>query len=88
MPFKKIFTITTKTQDLMTRFEMMLLQMQFNSRIGHSAYFGMFVDGDGCDRIDIEELNTNDFPQVRYAPIGDFEHPVSAIEAYKRKNFR
>ena len=84
----KTFTVTTRTEDLMTRFEMMLVQMQYNSRIGHSAYYGMFVDGDGQDQIEIEELDTSDFPQVRHAPVGDLEYPVSTYDTYNRKNFR
>ena len=72
----------------MTRLEMMLVQMQYNSRIGHSAYYGMFVDGDGIDQMEIEELDTSDYPQVKDAPVGDLEHPVSSSETYSRKLFR
>ena len=84
----KTFTISTRHQDLMTRFEMMLVQMQYNSRIGHSAYFGMFVDGDGIDQMDVEELKTSDYIQVRKSPSGDFEHPISSSGTYARENFR
>ena len=84
----KTFTVTTATEDLMTRFEMMLVQMQYNSRIGHSAYFGMFVDGDGWDQIEIEELETNDYPQIKESPHGDLEHPVSTSGIYSSKKFR
>lgn len=84
----KTFTVTTATEDLMTRFEMMLVQMQYNSYIGHSAYFGMFVDGDGWDQIDIAELETSDYIQVRKSPTGDLEHPVSTSGTYSSKNFR
>ena len=84
----KTFTIATDSDDLMKRFEMMLVLMQFNSVIGHSAYCGMFVDGDGQDRIEIAELNTADYPIVRDAPKGDLEHPVSSSDTYNKKMFR
>jgi hypothetical protein len=90
MSVTKTFTITTRHQDLMVRFEMLLTQMQYNSRIGHSAYFGMFVDGDGWDQIEVKELETSDYPQVKTSPRGDLEHPVSTSDPprYGRKNFR
>ena len=72
----------------MTRLEMLLVQMQYNSRIGHSAYYGMFVDGDGTDQMEIDELNTSDYPQVKGAPTGDLEHPVSSSAIYSRKLFK
>ncbi len=84
----RTFTVTTATKDLMTRFEMMLVQMQYNSDVGHSAYFGMFVDGDGWDQMDIEELQTSDYNQVTQSPTGDLEHPVSSSGTYSSKNFK
>lgn len=84
----KTFTITTSNSDLMTRLEMLLVQMQWNSRIGHSSYFGMAVDGDGWDKIEVEELETDDYPQVKDSPTGDLEHPVSTAGIYAAKNFR
>lgn len=43
----------TATKEVINRFSRLLWMMQYASRIGHSGYFGMPLDGDGSDRFEI-----------------------------------
>ena len=54
----KIFTITT-SPDLMKRIERFLALLHFNSGFGHSGLFGMFLDGDGCEKVEVSDLDRN-----------------------------
>jgi hypothetical protein len=57
---KQTFTVTAP-EDVMARFMRLLWMMQYSSSIGHSAYFGMPLDGDGSDRFYVQEIV--DLPQ-------------------------
>lgn len=50
---EKTFTIKAEPR-LMKRFERLLALMSLCSRWGHTGTFGMWVDGDGADRIHVE----------------------------------
>ena len=54
----KTFTITTSA-DVMKRLERFFAMLHFNSNWGHSSFFGLFVDGDGADKITVDPKPTN-----------------------------
>lgn len=62
----KTFTITTSPR-LMKRIERFLALLHFNSGFGHSGMFGMSLDGDGCEKVKISDLEKT------------LEHEVDAI---------
>lgn len=51
----KTFTITTSPR-LMKRIERFLALLHFNSGFGHSGTFAMSLDGDGCEKVKISDL--------------------------------
>ncbi len=51
----KTFTITTSPK-LMKRIERFLALLHFNSSFGHSATFAMSLDGDGCEKVKVSDL--------------------------------
>ena len=51
----KIFEITTSPR-LMKRIERLLSLLHFNSSFGHSGLFGMSLDGDGNEKVQISNL--------------------------------
>lgn len=48
----KSFRVTT-SPEVMGRFERFLSLLTYNSAVGHSATFGMSLDGDGPDRFEV-----------------------------------
>jgi len=52
----KTFTVTASSEALMRRFERFLALLHFNSGFGHCGTFGMPLDGDGSEKISVEEL--------------------------------
>jgi hypothetical protein len=65
---------------LLDKLEALLAQMSYNCHIGHSSYFGMFVDGDGADVIDVDEIDTRSYPRLRGVSPRDFEYPYISWE--------
>jgi len=63
---KRIFEIEA-SEEVMETFERFLALLHYNSRFGHSALFGMFLDGDGNGRFTVK----NDLFKYR--------HGVSAV---------
>lgn len=53
---KKTFEIEA-TEEVMERFEKLLAMFHFNSRWGHSALFGMYLDGDGDDMFTVKDID-------------------------------
>lgn len=54
----KTFTVTASDETVMQRFERFLMLLQVNGNIGHSGKFGMPLDGDGPERIDVAEFKS------------------------------
>jgi hypothetical protein len=52
----KTFTVTASSDEVMKRFERFLALLHFNSGFGHSGTFGMPLDGDGSEKISVDEL--------------------------------
>lgn len=52
----KTFTITA-SPTLMRRIERFLALLHFNSSFGHSAIFGMALDGDGSEKVKVEPID-------------------------------
>lgn len=52
----RTFTITTSSR-VMRRFERFLALLHFNSSFGHSALFGMALDGDGSEKVEVAEVD-------------------------------
>lgn len=50
---KKTYEIEA-SPDVIARFERFLALLHYNSRFGHSAYFGMPLDGDGSDTFTVD----------------------------------
>lgn len=50
---RKVFTITA-SPGVMRRIERFLALLHHNSRFGHSATFGMPLDGDGEDKVTVD----------------------------------
>ena len=55
-PITKTFTITASPR-LIKRIERFFALIHFSSNWGHSGLFGMYVDGDGPDCINVEPLD-------------------------------
>lgn len=49
-----VFTITAN-HVVMERLKRFLARLERNSRVGHSAKVGLFLDGDGQDRLTVDE---------------------------------
>lgn len=62
-PITKTFTITASPK-LIKRLERFLALIHFSSNWGHSGIFGMPLDGDGSDRIQVEPIDKNLRPGV------------------------
>jgi hypothetical protein len=54
---EKVFTISFSDKSLMERFERFLALLHFNSNFGHSSIFGMEMDGDGSEKIQVKDVN-------------------------------
>lgn len=52
----KTFTVTA-SKDVMKRFERFLALLHYNSSFGHSNHFGMYLDGDGPEKLRVNEVN-------------------------------
>jgi len=52
----KVFTITTQP-NVMQRIERFFALLHFNGIFGHSNLFGMHMDGDGSEKITIDEID-------------------------------
>ena len=63
----KIFEITTNSLSVMRRLERLFALLHYSSRFGHSAIFGMSLDGDGSDMVTVKGLD------------GRLAHEVDAI---------
>lgn len=50
------FTVTA-TPDVMHRLERFLAMLHYNSGFGHSNHFGMYLDGDGSEKIDVHPID-------------------------------
>ena len=59
----KTFKIKT-TPKLMRRLERFFALLDFNSKVGHSNLFGMPLDGDGSEKIEIDGLDKRLFYEV------------------------
>ena len=53
----KTFEIEVEGKELITRFERFLALLHYNGRFGHSALFGMFLDGDGDEKLTVKNLD-------------------------------
>ena len=62
-PITKTFTITASPK-LIKRLERFFALIHFSSNWGHSGLFGMYVDGDGADRINVSPLDKTLRPGV------------------------
>jgi len=54
----KTFTVTASSAEVMHRFERLLMLFHVNGNIGHSGRFGMPLDGDGSDRLEVAEFKS------------------------------
>lgn len=56
-------TIKVKAQPgLIKRFLKFLSMIAYASRVGHSSFFAIYIDGDGSDKISFEDVN---LPEVK-----------------------
>jgi len=53
---KKTFEIEA-SEEVMDTFERFLALLHYNSRFGHSALFGMYLDGDGNGRFTVRNID-------------------------------
>ena len=68
----KTYTITFSSETLSHRFERLLALFHFNSSFGHSGKFGMPLDGDGSEKIEVHELKSK-------SKKGSLPHEVNLI---------
>jgi hypothetical protein len=72
-PLELKMEVTNLVSERLKRF---LAMIAYNSSIGHSANFGMFVDGDGADYIKINDLDLSDYKNE----LKDFQARYNSIE--------
>ena len=53
----RVFEITT-SPEVMHRIERFLALLHFNSGFGHSGLFGMSLDGDGNEKVEVKNLDS------------------------------
>ncbi|MDP4224858.1 MAG: hypothetical protein Q8910_00610 [Bacteroidota bacterium] len=53
----KTYEITFSNKDVFNRFERFLSLLHFNSGFGHSGLFGMSLDGDGSEKINVDRFD-------------------------------
>ena len=64
MTVKKIYEIEFSSATIKRRFERFLALLHYNSNFGHSGLFGMYLDGDGSEKIQVKNHNNRYMREV------------------------